>query len=78
MALRVRSSRAAGRALTGQPVMLCALAHDRGWRRTEAVLDALFRLLRGERGHCRACSDDERRGWGVADPVPSVLRLSGV
>jgi len=36
-----RASRILGRALTGRPVMLCAVAYARDWRTFTTAMDAL-------------------------------------
>lgn len=54
-------SRLIGYALTGRHVMLCSVAHERGWR-IVPVLDALCYVREGERHHCaRMAQDDARR-----------------
>jgi len=48
-----RASRILGRAITGQHVMLCAVAYARDWRTFTATMDALAWRLWREAEHCR-------------------------
>lgn len=73
MNLRRISRRLSG-LLGGPGEMLCSRAHRNGWRRTEAVLDALAWLLWRESGHCARCWRDDHQ---PREELPDRLRREG-
>jgi hypothetical protein len=58
------TSRALNRLLTGENVMLCASAYERGWR-VRRVLDAVLQFYDGP-DHCARMAEYERREGGAS------------
>lgn len=73
MSLRVRLSRAISRRLLRSERMTCSELALRK-HPAERWVDALFWLLRGERGHCDGCARWEARQEREADALDDFRR----